>query len=258
MTINDSNFEAFSSPEAVKFYGNYSGLQSAEAYVFEKYIPQGVSILDIGVGCGRTTPYLTTKASRYVGVDYVKAMVDICVARFPGHLFRCADATNLSGLDDASFDVVVFSFNGIDAIPTKEGRLICLSEVFRVLRPGGLFIFSSHNAKIILNLPSFDNSGPVQKIYRLAHAVGKGFLYGVRLVSSGAFHAGAGYYFDPAHGGIRGYCSTPELVEIDVCSIGFQMLEVVGSLHPRKLLRYFIPWYYYVFAKPSSMEKSNE
>jgi SAM-dependent methyltransferase len=249
MAADDSNFKAFSTPEAVAFYASYSGLQPAETYAFDKFVPDGASILDIGVGCGRTTPYLAARAARYVGIDYVQAMVDICAARFPKNAFYRADATRLSLIEDASVDIVVFSFNGIDAITTKEGRLRCLSEVFRVLRPGGLFIFSSHNAKMLINLPSFDNAGPLRKVWRLVRSAFKSVPFAARLVRSGAFRAGAGYYFDPAHGGIRGYCSTPKLIEVDVSSIGFQLLEVISSAYPRRIPRYFIPWYYYVLAK---------
>ncbi len=253
-STGDRNFRQFSSPGALEFYSNYSGLQSAEAYAFEKFVPQGASILDIGVGCGRTTPYLAAKARRYVGVDYVKAMVDTCATRFPENTFYCADATDLSGFDDASFNIVVFSFNGIDAIPTRESRLRCYLEVFRVLTPSGLFIFSSHNAKMLLNLPSLDNAGLIRKVWKLARAAVKTMPVAVHLLTSGAFHAGAGYYLDPAHGGIRGYCSTPELIELDIHSAGFQPLEVISSLHPRKVPRYFIPSYYYVVAKAPTTE----
>lgn len=249
MTARD-NFKAFNSPEVVEFYANSSGLQPAETYAFEKFIPQGASILDIGVGCGRTTPYLAAKAGHYVGVDYVKPMIDICVAKFPKRVFHCIDATCLSMFKDTTFDVVVFSFNGIDAIPTREGRLQCVSEVFRVLTPGGLFIFSSHNSKLLLNLPRFDNAGLIRKILRFGRATIRTIPYVIRLLSSGAFRAGKGYYLDPVHGGIITYCSTPELIKLEVCSAGFQFLEAIHNLHPRRVPRYFVQSYYYVLAKP--------
>lgn len=51
------------------------------------------------------------------------------------------DATNLQKIEGTSFDIVVFSFNGIDSICSEQGRLISLREIYRVLRPGGYFIF---------------------------------------------------------------------------------------------------------------------
>jgi SAM-dependent methyltransferase len=250
MFAEDNNFNAFSSPEVVEFYANSSGLLPAEAYAFEKFVPQGAAILDIGVGCGRTTPYLAAKARRYVGIDYVKAMIDVCTIKFPEHFFCCADATQLTKFEDASFDVVVFSFNGIDAIPAKDARLRCFLEVYRVLKPGGRFIFSSHNAKMLLNLPSLDNAGICRKLWRVARAAITSVPFAVRLLRSGAFRAGAGYYHDPVHGGIRHYCSTPELVKLDVRSSGFQLLEVTDNLHRRNVSHHFVSAYYYVAVKP--------
>jgi SAM-dependent methyltransferase len=249
MSAEDDNLRAFSSPKVVELYAKSSGLQPAETYAFDKFVPRGASILDIGVGGGRTTPYLAAKASRYVGVDYVKAMIDACAAKFPGNTFCCADATCLTGFEDASFDIVVFSFNGIDAIPTRKGRMSCFSEVFRVLTRGGLFIFSSHNSKMIVSLPTLDHAGLVRKVWRVARAGFTSAPFAMRLLRSGAFRVGAGYYLDPAHGGIKTYCSTPELIELDVRSVGFQLVEVIDYLHPRKVPRYFVPLYYYVLAK---------
>jgi ubiquinone/menaquinone biosynthesis C-methylase UbiE len=247
----DGNFAAFSNPEVVRFYENYKGLQPAETYAFAKYIMPNSSILDVGVGCGRTTPFLAAGADKYVGVDYVDAMINVCRERFPEHSFHYADATNLNRFGDECFDRVVFSFNGIDAIPTIDGRQGCLSEIFRVLTHGGLLIFSSHNSKMLLNLPILDNVGLIRKTWRLARAARRNLRFDLRLFVSGAFFLGAGYYLDPAHGGIRGYCSTPELVASELSSAGFRVVEVIGSLYPKQASRYFTPWYYYVAAKPS-------
>ena len=60
------------------------------------------------------------------------------------YLLWTGDASNL-GLKDNSFDVVIFSFNGIDYIYPYIKRLAALKEIRRVLKTNGLFIFSSHN-----------------------------------------------------------------------------------------------------------------
>jgi SAM-dependent methyltransferase len=251
MKSEDTNFAAFCTPEAVAFYTNYLGLEPAEAYAFQTYIKPGCSVLDLGVGCGRTTPFLTKEASQYVGVDYVQAMVDVCNQKFPQHSFLCANATDLRVFDDESFDVVVFSFNGLDAIPSKEGRHECLCEAFRVVASGGCFIFSSHNARTLLSLPSLEGIGPVGKVRRLARAIGKSLQLDLQLLTSGVFFRGAGYYLDPAHGGIRGYCSTPEAISVELSSIGFHLVEVIGRAHPKSASRYRTPWYYYIATKPA-------
>jgi ubiquinone/menaquinone biosynthesis C-methylase UbiE len=74
-------------------------------------------------------------------------MIAICRERFPVMDFRLCDARNLSMFSDNSFDVVFFSFNGIDYVG-HAGRLAILAEVHRVLRPDGVFWFSTHNRDV--------------------------------------------------------------------------------------------------------------
>lgn len=110
-------------------------------------------VLDLGVGAGRTTPWLAERATSYVGLDFSREMVAVSRQRFPGYDFRWADARDLSAFAAASFDFVLFSFNGIDSVD-HPGRLRILVEIARVLRPGGMFVFSTHNLDA-LNGPSF-------------------------------------------------------------------------------------------------------
>jgi SAM-dependent methyltransferase len=104
----------------------------------------GKSILDIGIGAGRTTRFLLPRAARYVGVDYSPDMIRTASKRFPQSQLDVRDARDLSAYHDAEFDTVVFSFNGMDCL-SFDGRLAAMEEIARVLKPGGAFIFSSHN-----------------------------------------------------------------------------------------------------------------
>ena len=115
-----------------------------------------MAILDIGVGGGRTTPYLSQKASRYVGVDYSEEMVRTCRNKFPGLEFMVADASDLSAFPDASFDAIVIAFNGLDYLFPNEKRRQCLRECGRVLRADGVLVFSSHNPRSIFVRPAWD------------------------------------------------------------------------------------------------------
>jgi len=102
-------------------------------------------MLDLGVGAGRTGYTFAPLVSRYVGLDYSPRMLERA-RRLLGEdgveLVR-GDARDLSGIR-GSFDFVLFSFNGIDAVG-HEDRLKILAEVRRVLRPSGHFLFSSHS-----------------------------------------------------------------------------------------------------------------
>ena len=101
-------------------------------------------MLDIGVGAGRTTKHFAGLAKEYVGIDYSTAMIKVCRKRFPLYRFEVRNAEDLSLLDDAYFDFVLFSFNGIDSVEHQE-RLAILREIRRVTKKGGYFAFSTHN-----------------------------------------------------------------------------------------------------------------
>lgn len=99
-------------------------------------------ILDIGVGGGRTIPLLA--GDGYVAVDFLPEMVELTGAKHPGVRVEQADARDLSGFEDDSFGAVVFSFNGIDGL-AHEDRAAVHRAAFRVLRPGGVYLYSTHN-----------------------------------------------------------------------------------------------------------------
>lgn len=141
-----ANRASYASADAVSHYPQQSDLHPAERALFERYGAdlRGKKLLDIGVGGGRTTAHLSTIAADYVGIDYSPDLVTATASRFPTLDIREGDARDLGSYRDSSFDTVIFSFNGIDYI-SHEDRLTAQSEIRRVLREGGVFIFSSHN-----------------------------------------------------------------------------------------------------------------
>lgn len=101
-------------------------------------------ILDIGVGAGRTTSLLRNISQNYIGIDYTPQMVEACRATHPDTQILLMDARDLSAFEKGQFSLAMFSFNGIDAVHATDRKKV-LSEVHRVLKPGGLFVFSAHN-----------------------------------------------------------------------------------------------------------------
>ena len=104
----------------------------------------GGAILDLGVGAGRTVPLLQAISDDYRAVDFLAPMVERCAERFPGLDVAVGDARDLTRFASDSLDLVVFSWNGIDAV-AHDDRPQILAEVHRVLAPGGRFQFSTHN-----------------------------------------------------------------------------------------------------------------
>ena len=118
------------------------GERAAYARVVDAFRNQ--AILDLGVGAGRTIALLRAVSPDYVAIDYTPVLVESTRRRHPGVDVRLGDARDLSDFADGSFSLVVFSYMGIDSVD-HAGRRAILSEVHRVLRPGGVFWFSTLN-----------------------------------------------------------------------------------------------------------------
>ncbi|MFH1231837.1 MAG: class I SAM-dependent methyltransferase [Planctomycetota bacterium] len=141
--IEKVNANTFSAPITIKQY-NEVGLAKYEEYLIKKFF-KGKRVLDIGCGCGRTTMPLSQMGFEVIGIDLVPEMIAVAQNKFLHIDFRIMNACNLE-FPDEHFDNVLFSFNGIDNIYPNKKRLIALKEIYRVLKPGGTFLFTSHNA----------------------------------------------------------------------------------------------------------------
>ena len=148
----DTNWRTYERPATVEWLRTREGwLDPAERILVNRVADEvrGLPILDLGVGTGRTAWMLRPISPGYVGIDYSPEMVDACRREYPGLDVRACDARDLSMFGDETFALVMFSFLGIDSLD-REGRLRVLSEAFRVLRPGGLFLYSTQNKNGIL------------------------------------------------------------------------------------------------------------
>lgn len=140
------NLNTYNSTSVVNWYAGLKEMTVVELRIFETHrdFLKQAALLDIGIGGGRTTRYLKDKCKTYTGIDYSEGFVTQVKKEFPEVTSLVMDARNLSAFEDHHFDMVNFSFNGIDYV-TLEDRTKVLSEIARVLKPGGLFFFSTHN-----------------------------------------------------------------------------------------------------------------
>lgn len=131
-----------------------SGPTAREDALFERHFTRfGAPTLDLGCGTGRTTGALAERGLAVVGVDLSRSMLAAFREFHPDVACAVGDATDLP-FDDAAFEYVLFSYNGIDAIHPDTTRVAALREVHRVLRPDGLFVFSTRNRlRRLLPLP---------------------------------------------------------------------------------------------------------
>lgn len=137
MDVNISSYTQSSG-----YYNSYKGLKKIEKKVIKKYFKG--KVLDLGCGCGRTTVHLDKMGLNVISVDIIPDMIKIAKKKYPSIKFFSMDACKLA-FKDKSVDTVFFSYNGIDYIHPEVNRIKALKEVERVLKDGGLFIYSSHN-----------------------------------------------------------------------------------------------------------------
>jgi SAM-dependent methyltransferase len=140
------NRRIYQAAKVHKWYPPDAGLDRAETVALLSHAAAfaGRDVLDIGVGTGRTTPFLAPVARSYVATDYSAPLLAEFRRIHSGADARIADMRDLSAFGDASFDFVFASANVIDAV-SHDDRLRTLGEFRRVLRPGGVVMFSSHN-----------------------------------------------------------------------------------------------------------------
>lgn len=140
--------------DVVSYYVKWRGLLPPEISILSELREwlSGKAILDIGVGGGRTTEALCELGSTYMGIDVSENMITACRESFGGRYNNCkftvCDVRSMGSFADHSYDFILFSFNGLDALSVSD-RTLALREVKRVGRKSGYFCFSAHNIQCI-------------------------------------------------------------------------------------------------------------
>ncbi len=142
---SEINGSAYHSPQVIGEYllDTLTRMETAALLKYQPYFA-GRDVLDIGVGAGRTSIYLAPLARRYEGIDFSPTLVNYLQKVMPTISTRLLDMRNMDCFPAESFDFVFASNNVLDDVG-HAARLETISEVRRVLRPGGIFIFQAHN-----------------------------------------------------------------------------------------------------------------
>jgi len=172
-----NDFNAISTVLHYTRAAHFIGLWKSERELITRYLPdKSARLLEAGCGAGRVSVGLWHQGYRHLtGFDFAAELVEQAqnLAAEQGLkelTFFQADATKLSDSQHfcpatagtntgpaaagngatlnsqlVPFDGVLFMFNGLMQIPGRENRRAAMRELHRVCRPGGHFIFTTHD-----------------------------------------------------------------------------------------------------------------
>jgi ubiquinone/menaquinone biosynthesis C-methylase UbiE len=118
--------------------------ESGESFVSKLGITKGMKVLDLGCGDGNTAIPEARLGADVSGVDIAANLVEAGNARAKAEgltniTFREGDATDLGGLQDNTFDLVVSVFGAMFAPKPFD----VAKEMVRVMRPGGRIVMGN-------------------------------------------------------------------------------------------------------------------
>ncbi|MFC3476474.1 class I SAM-dependent methyltransferase [Halobacterium litoreum] len=229
------NVAGYDSTDAVAAYAEWAaedGLHESEERVLARYFrPSAGRVLDVGCGAGRTTAVLDRRGFDVTGVDVSAAMVREARRQFPGIGVQRGDATDLAFRDE-SFQYVLFSYCGLDLVYPEAARREALREIRRVLAPGGVFAFSTHNSWYNA-VAAVDDWSHVRKFY---------------LSNGNHRRLGERYKVDDTEWDMKVYVTNPVRQRRQLRRMGFEPVAYVGK-RPSPL-NYLERRPYYVARKP--------
>lgn len=242
----------FGSAPVVARYRGEPFLHAGERWFLERHCRGGgrpLRALDVGCGAGRFTWFLRERGADTLGCDVSAAIMRVARERLPAVPFLRADAAWLP-LRDGTLDLVAFAYNGIDYVAPKALRLQAMAEAWRVLRPGGAFLMSSHNLWALL-------FGVPRHLLR-PRSLARALQYAAGHLARGTFLRREAYIPDIIDG-LLTYYGRPGGVVRDLESVGFReicirpnqswLVALRGLPGGGLLTRLAEPWPYYACRK---------
>lgn len=239
--VTIDNVARHADPRSMQSYAHEEGLWPIEATLVGEFMPKPPArILDIGCGTGRTTAGLVGAGYEPVAIDLSDAMLDAARLRHPALTFERMDAAAL-GFASEAFDGALFSFNGIDYVYPAAARVACMCEVYRVLRRGGVFIFSSHNA--------------IGHLFSGGYLYARGYVNAARMLGRQWRNPHLRYWYfryEDFAGSQYFFSAPPDRSVAQLRTVGFDVLSVCGSAGERRpsRIRYREAHVYFVGRKP--------
>lgn len=115
------------------------------------------TLLDFGCGWGRFTRLFIrdVEEAGLIGIDPSAEALQMCREHMPYAAFIRSQYTPPLVFKDESFDVVFA--NSIFSHLSESNALSWIKEIFRILRPGGLLIGTTHSKFFLVTVQEFQN-----------------------------------------------------------------------------------------------------
>ena len=126
--------QEYDAPGVSESYARNTKLLRAEEFILA-YLADEINdraVLDIGVGTGRTLPYLKAHTENYTGIDYSANMLKLCKLQHNDAKLLLCDARKMDIFAAGVFAAVFLFFNVLDDADHEDRKRI-LGEVRRVL-----------------------------------------------------------------------------------------------------------------------------
>lgn len=135
--------EKYTDPDVVAYWRDFNarGLQAAEAYLLQKYIPTSTILLDLGCGAGRVA-HAVGDEYRVFGMDLTYALM--AAGKTDTTHFWQGNILSLA-LPSHTFPTVLCLYATLQHIPTRAQRRQGLAEMARVLQTGGHLLIGIDN-----------------------------------------------------------------------------------------------------------------
>jgi ubiquinone/menaquinone biosynthesis C-methylase UbiE len=231
----------FGAGPIVDAYADRLTFRSGEKYMFSTFLHRGKNLLDAGCGTGRASFLLAPHFAPIEAFDIASKAIERARAendRLKLRVnFRVADVTELP-FPTESFDNIVFAYNGIEGIASEELRERALTELCRVLRPGGRFVLSTKSAFNWEYFKEFRLKGIAKKLLARVGLAGREW---VGLRAGEILHRESGHL-------VRLHTTNPILMARRLRRIGFRVLYFNSEVRlranetGRSLRAYFDPW----------------
>lgn len=138
-------------------------LEHLHRYALAMNFAEGKVVLDIACGEGYGANLIAEKAEKVIGIDIDETTINNAAKKYkrPNLVFKKGSATNLP-LEENQFDVII-SFETIEHIEQQDQML---TEIKKVLKPGGLLIISTPDKKTYSDETGFRNKFHVKELYK--------------------------------------------------------------------------------------------